>query len=208
MSVNGNQNGNGHSQVLGLLADAQALKGELRNGGGASTIYPIQAEDVTSRDPSDGSNKEYRKLPYEYMDPVWQIGWTDGRYGQSEKINEGVLRVEGKLQWIARLEAAEAKIAQTSGHVAALKSAKAWVQPKLDAVSTAFQKLDEHRREHYQDFSRKLGVFYAVFAVLLLAADIPLSLRLVAAGIGVTTSFRDADAGRNFTPDDIFMTAG
>jgi hypothetical protein len=207
MSVNGKQNGsNGHTHVLDPLLDAEQLKGQLKNGGSTSTIYPIQPEDFTSRDPSDGSNKEYRKVPYEYMDPVWQMGWTDGRYGQSEKINENVLRVEGKLQWIARLEAAEAKIAQTSGHVAALKSAKTWAQPKLDAVSTAFQKLNEQRQEHYQEFSRKLGVFYAVFAVLLLAADIPLSLRLVAAGIGVTTSFREA--GQNFTPDDIFLNLG
>jgi hypothetical protein len=204
MPVNSKQNGsNGHSTILDPLFDAEFIKSHLRSGGDAPRVFPIQPEDFASKDPSDGSNKEYRKVPYEYVDPVWQIGWTDGRYGQSEKINENVLRVEGKLQWIARLESAEAKIAQSSGHVAAQASAKAWLQPKLDAVSASFQKLNEQRQEHYQEFSRKLGVFYAFFAVLLLAADIPLSLRLVASGIGVTTWFREA--GQKFTPDDMFL---
>jgi hypothetical protein len=204
-SQNGANHSNGNVSAFKPLLVSELMSRNLYDNTGAPPPSPsnIQPEDLGTKDPSDGSNKAYHKVPYEYGDPVWQIGWTDGRYGQSEKANESVLQVEGQLQWFARLEAAEAKIAETAGEIAALKSTKDWLQRKVDATAVYFNSLNDRRQGNYQDFSRRLGVLYAFFAVVLLAADIPLSLRLVAAGIGVTTSFSENKV--TFTPDDIFL---
>ncbi|HEY6186609.1 MAG TPA: hypothetical protein VIW80_02940 [Pyrinomonadaceae bacterium] len=146
----------------------------------------IHFEDLNF-DLSDHSNRRYQKPPSEYEDQVWHLGWTDGRYGQPTEDNEAVLRHRAKLRWRQMIALAESEAAATKGIIAQLEDHITRLRLKLQPVQDAYIDLTQARCANPQTFSLSLFIIYSIAAFFLFAADLPLSLKLVAYGYGVTT---------------------
>jgi len=145
----------------------------------------IASEDIPGRDPSDANNGAYHKSSHEYINLTWQLGWTDGRYGQPSNTNEDVLATQGELEWLSRIENIKTKIGDAQARAATLQAAVDRTKPKLDALVVYFDELKDRRSKSFQDFSRPSAWTYAIFAGVLLFSDIPLSMKLVAGGFNL-----------------------
>jgi hypothetical protein len=154
---------------------------------GSGTLPPIHFEDSTVNDTSDSSNRLYHKPPSEYEDQIWHLGWTDGRHGQPAADNIALIRARARLLWQERADAADAEIAATRARVRSLEGSLGRLRERLDLVTGDYLKLLHDRGENPQSYSLSLWLIYSLGALLLLAADLPLSLKLVAMGYGVTT---------------------
>jgi hypothetical protein len=154
---------------------------------GNGALPPIHFENLATDDMSDSSNRRYHKPPSEYEDQTWHLGWTDGRCGQPAGDNESILRARARLAWQHKISASEAEIGATSAVVNIAQSILGRLRNRLDSAVAEHHKLTSERNDNPQSYSLSLWVIYSLAAVCLLAADLPLSLKLVAMGYGVTT---------------------
>lgn len=161
--------------------------GSTNGNNGQRLLPPIRFEDLSVNDMSDSSNRLYRKPPSEYEDQIWHLGWTDGRHGQPAADNVAIIRARAKLLWQERTDAADAEIAATRAQVRSLEGPLSRRREELNLVTDDHLKLLRDRSENPQSYSLSLSLIYSLAALLLLAADLPLSLKLVAMGYGVTT---------------------
>jgi hypothetical protein len=151
-------------------------------------------EDMAAQDLSDNSNRKFHKPPTEYDDYVWHLGWTDGRYGQPRDNNEALLRAQAKLRWQREVAAMDAEVAAARARAGRLKDSLDRVRQGYEQLRDIYLAAVRERSENPQAFSMSLWLIYSLVALLLFAADLPLSLKLVAMGYGVTTE--DPDSGR------------
>jgi hypothetical protein len=167
--------------------------GPFNSDGSVSNGHPsslhIIFEDVPQANTTDGSNNQYRKSPSEYTAPVWHLGWTDGRYGQPISVNEEALRSHSTLEWLERVAVLELRIAALKASVNYFTDSCDRMKQKLFALGEQYRELWELRKEKHQEFSIPLALVYVFFAVVMILADLPLSLRLVALGFNVETEF-------------------
>jgi hypothetical protein len=164
-----------------------------QNGSSSNGHAPlplIHFEDLSARDASDSSNRRYHKPPSEYNEEVWHLGWTDGRCGQPAAENEAILRARGRLRWRERASATEAEVGAARALVQSLQGSVSRLRERVDEVAAIHLALLREKGESPQSFSKSLWIIYSVVAFLLLAADLPLSLKLVAMGYGVKTENR------------------
>jgi len=171
----------------------------INNGNnGHGLLPPIRFEDLAVNDMSDSSNRRYHKPPSEYEDQIWHLGWTDGRHGQPAADNVAIIRARAKLLWQERAADADAEIGATRAQVRSLEGSLSRLRERLDLIADDYLKLLRERSDNPQSYSFSLSIIYTLAAVLLLLADLPLSLKLVAMGYGVTTK---SDSG---SVDDLF----
>lgn len=161
------------------------------NWNGHDAVPLIRFEDMAAHDASDSSNRRYDKPPSEYVDHVWHLGWTDGRCGQPPGDNEAILRARGHLHWQQMRARAEAEVGRLRALAESLSGSVTRLGERVGTLAGLHLKLLEEKRTNPQAFSLSLWVIYTTAAVLLLAADLPLSLKLVAMGYGVTTVNRE-----------------
>jgi hypothetical protein len=157
------------------------------NNNGHGTMPPIHFEDLMVNDMSDSSNRNYHKPPSEYEDQVWHLGWTDGRSGQPISDNEAILRARARMLWQQKVTTAETEMGETNALVRSLETPVERLKLKAEQAFNDHSNLLHDRSENPQAYSLSLWVIYWLTAVMLLAADLPLSLKLVAMGYGVTT---------------------
>jgi hypothetical protein len=162
----------------------------------------IRFEDQAPGSLSDHSDPKYRKPPSEYDDYVWHLGWTDGRYGQPQENNEAVLRAEAKLKWQQKVAAAEAEIETARARVNQSGESVGRLRPAVEQLRQGRLDMVTERSRNPQAYSLSLWLIYSTVAILLFAADLPLSLKLVAMGYGVTT--RD----NNYSVDNLLTNPG
>lgn len=155
---------------------------------GVEEFLTISAKDEREEISISEGSKRYARAPSEYDHPMWRLGWTDGRAGQATEVNERLIEAQAAIEWAGKLEAAERRVADAQTALDALTQERGRLLSHQPAVGTRLDEVEEERREHYGDFSRKQGWAYFIFGAFILAADIPLSLRLVAAGFGVKIS--------------------
>jgi hypothetical protein len=159
--------------------------GDNHNSNGYGTLPPIQFEDVLGLDMSDSSNREYHKPPSEYRHEIWHLGWTDGRHGQPPDDNVALITSQAKLAWQERAAAADARIEATRAELHSLKGSLGRLEERLKPIASQHLKLLSERSENPQSYSLSLWGIYSLVAMVLIAADLPLSLKLVAKGYGV-----------------------
>ncbi len=128
---------------------------------------------------SDASNAQHTKPPAEYEDNIWQLGWTDGRYGQPNQTSKEIFRHQSKLK---RLES----VFQDEKEIAKLRSLSKYYGEKRERLGNRYQQAIERYDDLWKiltinsnDASLALALIYILLALLLLLADIPLSLKLV-----------------------------
>jgi len=155
---------------------------------GPEEFLTISAKDEREEISITEGSKRYSRAPSEYDHPMWRLGWTDGRAGQTSEVNEKLIEAQAVIEWARKLEAAERHVADAEATLNNLTQKREGLSQQQAVVETRLDEVEEERREHYGDFSRKQGWAYFIFGSFVLAADIPLSLRLVAAGFGVKTT--------------------
>lgn len=151
-----------------------------------SNFAKIVAEAKGEHRASDAANGVYEKVPAAYEATLWDLGWTDGRYGQ-ESSDKQLLEAQARLILMER---------QAQGHaeLAALTVEQSAKQAGLEQAEGAYRevKLAPVPRAG----SLFLGAVFAVATVILLFADMPISASIVkdgfkfesSAGIGTITS--------------------
>jgi hypothetical protein len=147
----------------------------------------IRAKDERQEINISEGNKRYSRAPAEYDHPMWRLGWTDGRSGQAPDVNVSLLEAQAEIEWHRKIEDAERDVADATNALHELQQERQRLADQQVEVEKQLDDAEAERREHYGDFSKKQGWMYLIFGAVVLAADIPLSLRLVAAGFGVKT---------------------
>jgi hypothetical protein len=136
-------------------------------------------------DMSDSSNRQYHKPPSEYRHETWHLGWTDGRHGQPPGDNVALIKARAKLAWQERAAAADARIEETRAELKSLKGSLDRLGVRLKIITDHHLSLLHERSENPQSYSLSLWLIYSLVALVLIAADLPLSLKLVAMGYGI-----------------------
>ncbi|HJQ31436.1 MAG TPA: hypothetical protein VJ866_04640 [Pyrinomonadaceae bacterium] len=157
--------------------------GQDSNGYGA--LPPIRFEDVAGFDMSDSSNRLYHKPPSEYGHAIWHLGWTDGRHGQPPGDNVALIKARARLAWQERAAAADAQVEETRAVLKSLKGSLDRVGERLKVIAEQHLNLLRERSANPQSYSLSLWFIYSLVAAVLIAADLPLSLKLVAMGYGI-----------------------
>jgi hypothetical protein len=166
--------------------------GDNHNGNGYGALPTIQFENMLGLDMSDSSNRQYNKPPSEYRHEVWHLGWTDGRHGQPPDDNVALIASQAKLAWQERAAAADARIEATKAELHSLKGSLSRLDERLKLIAGQHLNLLRERSENPQSYSLSLWVIYSMVAAVLIAADVPLSLKLVAKGYGVESGSWEA----------------
>jgi hypothetical protein len=146
---------------------------------------PLKTGEIPAVDPSDANNKKYRKPPFEYTTEEWHLGWTDGRCGELADLNGKIPEGDVRRELEVELKTTEEKIAECGTGIPAFEQLVERKRIRFNRAEELFNDLTTRRNANYIDFSKPLGYLYFIFAVCLFAADIPLSLKLVASGFQV-----------------------
>ncbi len=147
------------------------------------------------------AGKTYKRVPAEYDHPIWRLGWTDGRSNQPPVVNEKLLEAHARIEWSQQMREAEEQVARSTHEIESLDRERKALESERDQIEVEYKEIGRQRTAHFQDFSRKQAWSYLLFGLVTLIADIPLSLRLVAAGFGVKTT-KEVD-GQSLSADDI-----
>jgi hypothetical protein len=142
--------------------------------------HPIREEDPAKTDGSDGHHLN----PEGHEDSAWRMGWTDGRSAQAKATYLRLVRAEASINELTRIENTARAAREAQAAVLIAGEERLQVRRDLDAVEDEYR---EHMRDSRTDrgsYSPGIGLFYAVVGVLLLAADVPLSL-LVSRALGL-----------------------
>jgi hypothetical protein len=159
--------------------------GNNQDSNGYGVLPPIQFEDTAGLDMSDSSNRRYHKPPSEYRHEIWHLGWTDGRHGQPSGDNVALITAQATLAWRERAAAADARIEETKAELRSLTGSLDRFRVRLNLITDQHLNLLRERSENPQSYSLSLWLIYSMVALVLIAADLPLSLKLVAMGYGV-----------------------
>jgi hypothetical protein len=193
-STNGKANGhtaNGHSEEE---AAYRSLIIEIENAPGIGR--------------SDGSttSEPYARPPASYKEYLWQLGWTDGRLGQPSEVNESVLDSQAKLDWLEEIALTERQIARAEANTTYLKGCYSRLQERLDQLQVLYNQLWTDIHQRARDHSFLLATIYLSVAALLMFADIPLSLTLVARGFDMKTEIEDPNTREIVSVKDLFTS--
>lgn len=156
-----------------------------------------EREEVGARD----DTTIYKRAPAEYDHPIWKLGWTDGRSYQPPSVSEKLLEAQARIEWSQKITDAKAQIGRSAQKIELLGREKKDIEMERDEIENQHREIGLKRSVHFQDFSKKQAWSYLLFGVVTLIADIPLSLRLVAAGFGVRTTMKVE--GQILSADDI-----
>jgi hypothetical protein len=135
--------------------------------------------------PSDGNNRRFNRNPSQIKSPDWDLGWTDGRYGQPEKTRLALIEAETELNAAAALTKAERELAASDAKSKSLDRRLKYLEPRVGELQKLFDETWEKRARSRQEYSMPLAILYLVFAAGLFMADVPLTVRLVASGFGL-----------------------
>jgi hypothetical protein len=171
-----------------------------KNGTNGHFKFPdILLEADLNTGPSDGNNKKYQRPAAQYDDPVWHLGWTDGRLGQPVEPHEEVLLSEAKVHWHEEIREARKQIAGARARINALKKRLEPVEKKLGYLHTYYSDLLIKRNRDSTGHSLPLGLIYSFFGLILFLADVPLSIKLVADGFGIPIERKIPELGDKLT---------
>ncbi|MEL6628025.1 MAG: hypothetical protein AAFN93_18155 [Bacteroidota bacterium] len=112
----------------------------------------------------------------------WKLGYEDGGQGLNTQaitsmVKTQVLSIRDDLRAVLQGKVASLKIEQEVH-----KNIKAYHEKQLDFKNQYHKELHEYEKKYPRKFSGALGWIYGVVAVFLVAADIPLALKLTNEG--------------------------
>jgi len=134
--------------------------------------------DSNSADPSAGMARE-RKLAT-YGEDLWWLGWSDGGSGQPIKAGVDLIDTHSEARRRVRLRAARAQCAGAKARQEAATEIADSLAQNLQSRRDELGVVEARRRENPHETSLFTGLVYVLIAVILLIADMPLSLNLVA----------------------------
>jgi hypothetical protein len=137
------------------------------------------------------------------MELLWQLGWTDGRNGQPSKTNESIIDSYTELKYLEEYAAEEQKLHQAEARVKYLQSLCGRIKAKLDQLQSLHDELWQTVSKRVSDHSLLLAIIYLLVAIMLILADIPLSLTLVARGFQLKTEVLDPNTGEITSVNDL-----
>jgi hypothetical protein len=181
-----------------------SLSGGENGSSNGSKFHDIHLEDYAKEDLSDGSNGKYRRQPAGYENPIWQLGWTDGRYGQPNEDNEDIIRYRAKLSWLKKIEQKEKEITEKRITVQDLRGSLNRLQERFSKIQEHYYQLWEERADNYKEYSYFLSFTYLFVALCIFISDVPLSLKLVAHGFALRTEILDKSQKPILRIDDLF----
>lgn len=172
------------------------------NGGGPDGIVPpegipldalwkiwpsvmVEEELPADKSPSDGNNQRFNRNPFQIKSPDWDLGWTDGRYGQPQETRLALIEAETELNAAAALAKAERDLGASDAKSKTLDRRLTYLEPRVGELRKLFDQTWEKRARNRQEYSAPLAILYLVFAAGLFIADVPLTVRLVASGFGL-----------------------
>ena len=161
---------------------------------------------------SDGSNGEFARWPYGYGEPLWGLGWTDGRLGEPREKHENVIRGWCKLRGLQEIELKEERIARVKGELNSLKEKSDRTDDQLTEATNQFKQISAEQSLRYSEFSYVVAGIYLFVSFMLFLSDVPLTLKLVAKGFDLKTevldpAFPELLGGRDLRRDDPFRVA-
>lgn len=167
---------------------------------GLKTPISIEEELPAVKSPSDGNNLRFRRNPFQIKSSDWDLGWTDGRYGQPSSTRLDILNSEASLQIAAALAEGERERAANEAKSHSLDLYIGYLNGRSTKLHDLYTKIWEKRANNRQEYSQPLAFLYLVFTLGLFIADIPLTVKLVASGFGLGPS-EDFTASQTATVD-------
>lgn len=129
---------------------------------------------------SDGSNGKHHKPPASYNSQSWDIGWTDGRLGQSKDPGRQVAANQAIISWLNKMDGDLLQLGMEEADLEGVKGIRERIQSQLNRVAQYLDK-DEFIGKS-ASLSFLLGFLYLAAAGLLMGADLPLTVNLVKDG--------------------------
>jgi hypothetical protein len=135
---------------------------------------------------SDASNGKHL-APERYENPLWRLGWTDGRLGQTPVSQSEVFDALVTMSVDQRKERLQRELAIAKVDLALKQEREERKAATYDSLSTDFDKMAEERRKKRGAYSRSMAILYCLFGMAIFIADIPLSFR-AAGTLGISTA--------------------
>ncbi len=191
--TNGNSNGNNFSPPLPGNGQSEfTITGDSAiNAAAFLNELDIRREGVLGDGMSDGSNGEFARWPYGYGEPLWRLGWTDGRLGEPREKHENVIRGWCKLRGLQEIELKEERIARVKGELNSLKEKSSRTNDQLTEATGQFKQISAEQSVRYSEFSYFVAGIYLLVSLILFLSDVPLTLKLVAKGFDLKTEVLD-----------------
>ena len=145
-----------------------------------TSVLSIRYENREQEDFSDGSDPQYRQEPAQFTDPLWRMGWTDGR--ANHPLDRGVATVaaESEFELDRQAKDAQDKANELRSSLPALEQERTHLQVLVTGIAAALEDQLARQRENSMAFSRPFGIFFLAVAIGITVSDVPLSLNLVA----------------------------
>lgn len=191
--TNGNSNGNNVSPPLSGNGQSEStIAGDYAiNAAAFLNELDIRREGALGDGVSDGSNGEFGRWPYGYGEPLWRLGWTDGRLGEPREKHENVIRGWCKLRGLREIELKEERIARVKGELNSLKEKCDRTDGQLTEAADQFNQISAEHSSRYSEFSYFVAGIYLLVSLILFLSDVPLTLKLVAKGFDLKTEVLD-----------------
>lgn len=174
-----------------IESNGHSSNGHNSNGSKNKIYLPlvdIKEEIPSIKSPSDGNNGNFNRNPFQIDSDIWNLGWTDGRYGQPSKTYLDTIDAEFELK-------ERDELVEIHQDIAKIKARSIFLEEEIDTLKSQFQKYKNQFENIYNnriicrsEYSIPLAIIYILFAIGLFIADIPLTINLVAAGFGLSPS--------------------
>jgi hypothetical protein len=205
--ANGNSNGN--NSLPPQTGNGQSSRGLISDFATHGTAFlselDIRREGIGGDGVSDGSNGQFARWPYGYGEPLWRLGWTDGRLGEPREKHENVIRGWCKLQGLREIAIREERIARAKGELSSFKENHSRTTERLTEASNQLIEISTDKASRYSEFSYSVAVIYLFVSLFLFLADIPLTLKLVAKGFDLKTQVFDDANKVILSVDDLIL---
>jgi len=129
----------------------------------------------------DGAPFRDRHLP-SYAETLWWLGWADGGLGQSPDEGEALVRIHADALRRRRIEELQGESIRLAKDAEIADLASQHLQEDIDGTRLELRSITDRRRKDPHEASLVTGWLYVLVAIVLILADMPLSLRLVADG--------------------------
>lgn len=122
-----------------------------------------------------------------YEHGLWQIAWTDGRLGVDPEPQSQLIHAQAALTLQTRIAPVRAELENAKATENARRLDHERAEADCEQAKTEHDSVSAQQRRDPAEFSRWMGWMYFCFAVVIMLADVPLSL-LVAEALGIKLS--------------------
>jgi len=119
-----NSNGSQTRRRLAFLGDWLQGREKVHASNPVSSFLKIHLDDDRKEIGQAELDKKYIRPAAEYDHPLWRLGWTDGKSGQPQIVNEKLIEAQARIEWNEQIAQAREELSKTKEEVISLAETK------------------------------------------------------------------------------------